>query len=525
MQTGDVIGPWRLVRRLGVGGMGSVWEAVALDGGPPVALKLLLEPRVSSVHRFFDEARRGQALSHRNVVRVHDFGQHGEQVWLSMELLTGRTLASLLAVQRAPLPLGLVVALAAQALAGLEAVHRCFVHRDVKPSNLVLTDTGVLKLIDFGIALGGIEDCTHTRTGAFRGSLPYLAPEQAHSVPLDARADLFSFGLVLHELLTGTRVFNQTGEAAILTALLMQPIPSPRARRPGLPEALDALVMRALERNRDERYATTAEMAQALEACGLEEAPWEEDEIATWLATQPKSVPRAPVDTVSLEVGAAAPAGTASARQAPAPGTTAEALGVSTLSTPAAPAPGTTAGPGPGPLGASTPSTPAAPVRASTSRLAMSLVAVGLLAAAAGGIELARRRAPPVEPTAPREVQARPALEQLEGAATAPVRPPDATEVVEPGPSSDAGTASDRGATIRAVTAARPRASGFLTVDARPTFGRVSLDGTPVGLTPVALLPVSEGPHVVEVTRDDGVTRRRSLRIHSGAEVRWVVTW
>lgn len=500
MQTGDVIGPWRLVRRLGAGGMGSVWEAVPLDGGAPVALKLMLEPRASSVHRFFDEARRGQALAHHHVVRVHDFGQHGEQVWLSMELLTGRTLASLLAVQREPLPLGLVAALSAQALSGLEAVHRCFVHRDVKPSNLVLTAAGVLKLIDFGIALGGLEDGTLTRTGTLRGSLPYIAPEQAYAEPLDARADLFSFGLVMHELLTGTRVFNQTSDAAILTALLMQPIPSPRARRPGLPAALDALVMRALARDPDERYATAAEMAQALEACGLEEAPWEEERVATWLATQPERAALATPGTASLDAAPGAPVGTASKMPAEAVEKVRRAK-------------------------------PDVPVRVAKPRWAVPLLVVAALlaAAAAGGLQLARRSSVPGPTPLPvGVVAATPAPQPVQTSEAELLTPPGAPASLEPRPSSEPSVLrQEPGAAgaAREVTAPRHRATGFLTVDARPSYGRVSVDGKPVGLTPLARLVVGEGRHVVEVTRDDGISRRKSLRVRSGAEERWVVIW
>ena len=296
------IGPWRLVRRLGAGGMGTVWEAAPLAGGAHVALKLMNEGPGVSRQRFFDEARLGQRVVHPNVVRVLDSGEDGERLWLAMELVSGRTFSELI---RPGLEAGLVVELGRQALLGLQAVHAHVVHRDVKPSTLLLTTDGAVKLIDFGIALGGDGDRTLTRSGMLRGSLPYTSPENTRGEALDHRADLFSLGLVLHELLTGARVFDQPNEAAILTALVLNPIPPVRTRRPDVPQVLDAVVMQALERDPRARFEDADSMRLALETALPAEARWSPGDVAAWLskhapqpqvtkpATESISVPRA----------------------------------------------------------------------------------------------------------------------------------------------------------------------------------------------------------------------------------------
>lgn len=461
--------------------MGSVWEAVPSSGGRPVALKLLLEPSSAATHRFFDEARRGQALDHPNVVRIFDHGKDGEHVWMSMELLQGRTLASLLKAASEPWPLDLVCGLAEQGLAGLEAVHQAFVHRDVKPSNLVLTDEGVLKLIDFGIAAGDELERTRTKTGTMRGSLPYTPPEQASGEVVDRRGDLFSFGLVLHELLTGKRVFDQSNDAAILTALLLHPIASPRLSRPEVPAELAALVMKALERDRNERPASASEMAAALSKVPVR--PWTKAEIASWLAAQPVPSTSAPNLTASIE---------------------------------------------PAQLPVTRPS--ARPVesrpRRSVGRLGVAGVVVLGLGAAAGALWLGQESgeqarpvpAPTVVEPTPVEVAAEPQLVPDEVPPLPELDAGVALAAVEPPPPSGARPPS-KSLVVRA------RAPGFLTIDARPTYGNVLVDGKPVGVTPLARLQVAEGRHVIEVSRTDGTVRRKTVKVSAGQEVRWVVTW
>lgn len=463
--------------------MGSVWEAVPISGGQPVALKLLLEPSAAATHRFFDEARRGQALDHPNVVRIFDHGKDGERVWMSMELLQGHTLASLLKAVREPWPLELVCGLAEQGLAGLEAVHQAFVHRDVKPSNLVLTDEGVLKLIDFGIAAGDELERTRTRTGTMRGSLPYTPPEQASGELVDRRGDLFSFGLVLHELLTGKRVFDQSNDAAILTALLLHPIASPQVSRPEVPSELSSMVMKALSRDRSERSATASEMAAAL--AKVPQRPWTKAQIARWLAAQPVPSMSVPNLTASIEP-AQRPVTRPRAR-------------------------------------------PIEPRRERTRALwwVPGLAALGLVAVA-GALWLRQVSAEQARPAQAVPTVVEPTFE-VAGESPEVVR-----AAVPQAPEFDAGVAmaaapeSPPPAQPRATPKSplvRPRGSGFVTIDARPTYGNVTVDGKPVGVTPLARLQLSEGRHVIEVGRADGTVRRKTVKVSAGQEVRWVVTW
>ncbi|MBX7099756.1 MAG: serine/threonine protein kinase, partial [Myxococcaceae bacterium] len=292
------MGPYRLRRLLGRGGMGEVWEATG-PGGGKVALKLLDAGTSGSragLRRFLDEARLGAALDHPNLVPVIDAGQTDDGfAYLAMERLEGRPLNTLLSSAGPRLPLGLVVELGLQALRALEAVHgfhtpdgvaRPIIHRDLKPSNLFLTTEGRLKVIDFGIAAGFDVDRTRTGTGQGHGTVRYSSPEQAAGLDPDARTDLFAWGLVMHELLTGRLVFDQPNDVAVLNALVHQPIPAVTSRRPDVPAALAALLDHVLEKDRERRASSAAEVAQALEAVLPQAERWRERDVADWLSRQ-----------------------------------------------------------------------------------------------------------------------------------------------------------------------------------------------------------------------------------------------
>jgi serine/threonine-protein kinase len=302
-EAGRRVGRYRLLRPLGAGGAAEVWEAEASGGDrAPVALKIVrLAPADASgagpapARRFAAEAAILASLRHPNIVGVLEGGVDAErgEAYLAMELLRGQTLAAL-AAGRA-LPVGLVAALGRDLAAALDHAHGArgadgrplsLVHRDVKPSNLFVTVDGTLKLIDFGIALARDLDRTATRTGAIRGSFPYLSPEQARGEPLDARSDLFSAGLVLHELLTGRRVFPQDNEVAILNAVVSARVSPVTAVRPEIPAALGALVGRMLVRDRDGRVATAAEVAAGLEGAVPAADVWTRADVGRWVERQ-----------------------------------------------------------------------------------------------------------------------------------------------------------------------------------------------------------------------------------------------
>jgi serine/threonine-protein kinase len=289
------LGGYHLVRRLAKGGMGEVWEAI--DHARPekrFAVKTLLagEDDQNRLRKFLDEARIGAVLDHPNIVRTLDVGIDTGRLYMVMELLQGAPLSKLVLGRGKPNPPGMVVAVGLQVLKGLEHAQEAtdhdgkpleVVHRDLKPSNLFVTEHGVVKLIDFGIAVAANLDCTRTRTGVLRGSLPYFSPEQARNDMVDCRSDLFSLGLVLHELLTGRRVFDQQSEAAILGAVLWESVPRVRERVPHLPEALDEAVAWAVKRDPAERPTTHGMFAEVLKKSLPPEAIWTDDQLGEWV--------------------------------------------------------------------------------------------------------------------------------------------------------------------------------------------------------------------------------------------------
>ncbi|MGC4079478.1 MAG: serine/threonine-protein kinase [Rubrivivax sp.] len=268
---GRVVGRrYKLLRVIGEGGMGLVFEAEQVDLARRVAVKVLLDPDPKSLDRFMIEARVTANLGCVNVVTVLDFqrGEGDEPPILVMELLEGETLMHLL--EREPrLPVARASQIAAQMLVGLSAAHRAgILHRDVKPSNVFLVPSpfgDVVKLVDFGIAKllvgeGGVK----TTTGMFPGTPAYVAPEQLRLEPLDARTDVHGVGVVLYEMLAGERPYPQAIVAELSVAILREPPPPLRNHRPDVSPELAAVVMRALCKKRDERWASADEMISAL---------------------------------------------------------------------------------------------------------------------------------------------------------------------------------------------------------------------------------------------------------------------
>lgn len=263
-------------RRLGEGGNGLVLEAERVPLGDVVALKVLRRASAEAARRLSREARCLAALRSPNVARVYAVGTVDEGPYVVLEKLEGESLAHILA-RRGKIPFREAVGWAIEAARGLGDAHAAgIVHRDVKPSNLFLSREGeatVVKVIDFGIAAARDEerddDGDVTRTGAVLGSPLYMAPEQIrHAREVDARADVWSLGVTIYELLTGVPPFRGSTHAAVLASVIGDtPLP-PRSQIPELPVDLDALVLRCLSKDREERPTSMREVAEALARVG-----------------------------------------------------------------------------------------------------------------------------------------------------------------------------------------------------------------------------------------------------------------
>jgi|GEM_PF-5699018 len=259
-------GKYQLLELLGTGGMGAVYKAVDPHIGRTVALKLLapgMQQNAELRERFLREARAAGRLQHPNIVVIHDLGEEAGELYIAMEFLEGETLAEQLK-QRRSLPVPEAVEVMAQVAKGLHYAHeRGVVHRDVKPHNIMITRDGLAKIVDFGIARAG--DQRLTKTGQVMGTVFYMSPEQINGRPLDGRSDVFSAGVVLYEMLTGRVPFEGESTGATMMKIIMEPTPPLRMLAPLSPPELEKVVMTALAKQPDERYASAAAFAKALE--------------------------------------------------------------------------------------------------------------------------------------------------------------------------------------------------------------------------------------------------------------------
>ena len=262
-------GRYLIARKLGAGGMANVYLAEDQELGRRVAIKLLDDRHASDeqfVERFRREAKHAAGLSHPNIVSIYDRGEADGSYYIAMEYVEGRTLKELI-VARGPSPLGIAIDYTRQILAALHFAHRNgIVHRDIKPHNVIVDGDGRVKVMDFGIARAGTSQMTEA--GSIMGTAQYLSPEQARGAPVDQTSDLYSTGIVLYELLTGTVPF--TGETPVEIAMkhLSQTPQPPSALRPEVPRDLDYVVLRALAKDPAERYRTAEEMDSDLERIG-----------------------------------------------------------------------------------------------------------------------------------------------------------------------------------------------------------------------------------------------------------------
>ena len=248
-------------RKLGSGGMADVYLAEDQELGRRVALKLLDDRHASDeqfVERFRREAQSAAGLNHPSIVSIFDRGQAEGTYYIAMEYLDGRTLKELL-IRNGPTPPAIAIDYARQILGALAFAHRNgIVHRDIKPHNIIVRQDGRLKVTDFGIARSGASQMTEA--GSIVGTAQYLSPEQARGAPVDPRSDLYSLGIVLYEMLTGKVPFTGDTPVEIAMKHLSQVPEPPSTLRPEVPHDLDAVVMRAIAKDPDQRYGSAEEM-------------------------------------------------------------------------------------------------------------------------------------------------------------------------------------------------------------------------------------------------------------------------
>ena len=284
----ETIGRYRLLEEIGRGSVGRVYAAYDPNVGRRVALKVLVPPAAADARsdavlreRFVTEARAAGGLDHPGIVVVHDADVDPERdlAFIAMELLEGDSLANLLESGR--LPAERACAIVAQVAEALDYAHeRGVVHRDVKPANILIADDGRVKLADFGVAK--VLAASHTVTGMILGSPAYMSPEQVKSEVIDGRSDLFSLGVVLYECLYGARPFRGESMAAVVHDICEAEPVFPRGLETGVSPALRAVVAMALSKDREKRFATGADLADALRTALR---------TTTWSDTRPVEVP------------------------------------------------------------------------------------------------------------------------------------------------------------------------------------------------------------------------------------------
>ena len=277
LATGTRLGHYEILSPLGAGGMGEVYRAKDPRLGREVALKVLPEALAQDrerLSRFEQEARAASALNHPNIVTIHEIGREGDVAFIAMELVDGKTVRELIA--SGPMPVRRLLNVAAQIADGLSKAHAAgIVHRDLKPENVMVSTDGFVKILDFGLAklvepASGEASAMLTMTaqptqpGTVLGTVGYMSPEQASGEPLDFRSDQFSLGSIVYEMATGKKAFQRKTAAETMAAIIReQPEPVGRLRT-DLPSPVQWILERCLSKDREDRYASTKDLARDL---------------------------------------------------------------------------------------------------------------------------------------------------------------------------------------------------------------------------------------------------------------------
>ena len=282
---GKKVSHYQVLEKIGAVGMGVVYKGEDTRLGRPVALKFLpeeLAPGSKGMERFQREARAASALNHPNICTVYDVGEYEGRPFLVMEFLEGATLRQ--KIEGKPLGLETLLELAIQVSSALEAAHaKGIIHRDIKPGNIFVTDTGPAKVLDFGLAKLAAEPHTQseelptktltatartdslTHTGVAVGTVAYMSPEQVRGEELDKRTDLFSFGLVLYEMATGHQAFPGNTSGVVIDGILNRHAAAARTFNPQVPVKLDEVIEKALEKDRRLRFQTASDLKADLQ--------------------------------------------------------------------------------------------------------------------------------------------------------------------------------------------------------------------------------------------------------------------
>ena len=309
-------GRYKIIRKLGSGGMANVYLAEDQELGRRVAIKILDDRHAADeqfVERFRREAKNAAGLSHPNIVSIYDRGEAEGTYYIAMEYLDGRSLKELI-VTRGPAPISIAIDYARQILSALRFAHRNgIVHRDIKPHNVLVDADARVKVTDFGIARAGASQMTEA--GSIIGTAQYLSPEQARGAQVDQTSDLYSLGIVLYELLTGTVPFTGDTPVEIAMKHLSATPEAPSVKRADAPHSLDMVVLRALAKDPPDRYQNAEEMDADLErvARGLNVAPETEEAATTVLrgvdlaSAAPTTISRAPTTVMQVRPQPAVP--------------------------------------------------------------------------------------------------------------------------------------------------------------------------------------------------------------------------